>query len=101
MHRATLVVGLATIAVMLLVERFAHRLPAAMVALVLGIVASHVFDEALGQLAGRLAEAGIPLALARIHGPAIDLLEKTGVVDAIGRERVGGRVEDAVRAFEP
>ena len=56
--------------------------------------------EALGQLAGRLAEAGIPVALARIHGPAIDLLEKTGVVDAIGRERVGGRVEDAVRALE-
>ena len=56
--------------------------------------------EALGQLAGRLAEAGIALALARIHGPAIDLLEKTGVVDAIGREHVGGRVEDAVRALE-
>jgi sulfate permease, SulP family len=56
--------------------------------------------EALGQLAGRFAEAGIALALARIHGPAIDLLEKTGVVDAIGRERVGGRVEDSVRAFE-
>jgi high affinity sulfate transporter 1 len=56
--------------------------------------------EALGLLAGRLAEAGIPLALARIHGPAIDLLERTGVVEAVGRERVGGRVEDAVRAFE-
>jgi high affinity sulfate transporter 1 len=56
--------------------------------------------EALGLLAGRLAEADILLALARVHGPAIDLLEKTGVVDAIGREHVGGRVEDAVRAFE-
>jgi SulP family sulfate permease len=56
--------------------------------------------EALGLLASRLAEAGIPLALARIHGPAIDLLERTGVVEAIGREHVGGRVEDAVRRFE-
>jgi len=56
--------------------------------------------EALGLLASRLAEAGIPIALARIHGPAVDLLERTGVVEAIGRERVGGRVEDAVRALE-
>jgi len=56
--------------------------------------------EALGLLASRLAEAGIPIALARIHGPAVDLLERTGVLEAIGRERVGGRVEDAVRALE-
>ena len=57
--------------------------------------------EALGLLAGRFAEADIALALARVNGTSIDLLEKTGVVDAIGRERVGGRVEDAVRALEP
>jgi SulP family sulfate permease len=56
--------------------------------------------EALRLLAGRFADAGIELALARVNGTTIDLLEKTGVVDAIGRERVGGRVEDAVRAFE-
>jgi sulfate permease, SulP family len=56
--------------------------------------------EALGLLAGRFAEAGIALALARMNATAIDLLEKTGVVDAIGRERVGGRVEDAVQALE-
>jgi high affinity sulfate transporter 1 len=56
--------------------------------------------EALGLLATRLAEAGIPLALARVHEPAIDLLERTGVVEAIGRDQVGGRVEDAVRRFE-
>ena len=57
--------------------------------------------EALGLLAGRFAEADIALALARVNGASIDLLEKTGVVDAVGRERVGGRVEDAVRALEP
>ena len=56
--------------------------------------------EALLLLAQRLAEAGIPLALARVHGPVVDMLEKTGVVEAVGRERVGGRVEDAVRALE-
>jgi MFS superfamily sulfate permease-like transporter len=56
--------------------------------------------DALGQLAGRFAEAGIALALARVNETAIDLLERTGVVEAIGREHVGGRVEDAVRAVE-
>jgi sulfate permease, SulP family len=56
--------------------------------------------DALAQLAGRLAKAGIPLALARIQGPAVELLEQTGVIEAVGRDRVGGRVEDAVRAFE-
>jgi sulfate permease, SulP family len=56
--------------------------------------------DALAQLAGRLTKAGIPLALARVHGPAIDLLERTGVIEAVGRDRIGGRVEDAVRAFE-
>ena len=56
--------------------------------------------EALLLLARRLAEAGIPLALARVHGPVVEMLEKIGVVEAVGRERVGGRVEDAVRALE-
>lgn len=56
--------------------------------------------EALLLLAQRLVEASIPLALARVHEPVVDMLEKTGVVEAVGRERVGGRVEDAVRALE-
>jgi len=56
--------------------------------------------EALLLLATRLADAGIPLALARVHGPAAGMLERTGVVQAIGNDRIGGRVEDAVRALE-
>jgi SulP family sulfate permease len=56
--------------------------------------------EAILLLATRLADAGIPLALARVHRAAADMLERTGVVEAVGRERVGGRVEDAVRALE-
>ncbi len=56
--------------------------------------------DALRLLSRRLAEAGIPLALARVHGPVIDMLQKTGVVETVGRERVGTRVEDAVRALE-
>jgi high affinity sulfate transporter 1 len=56
--------------------------------------------EALLLLATRLADAGIPLALARVHGPAAEMLERAGVVQAVGRDRIGGRVEDAVRALE-
>lgn len=41
------------------------------------------------------------LDLARVHGPVVDMLERAGVVDAVGRERVGGRVEDVVRKLEP
>jgi sulfate permease, SulP family len=56
--------------------------------------------EALLLLSRRLTDAGIPLALARVHRPVIEMLERTGVVEAVGRERVGGRVEDAVYALE-
>ena len=56
--------------------------------------------EALLMLATRLADAGIPLALARVHGSVLGLLERTGVVAAVGSDRVGGRVQDAVRALE-
>jgi hypothetical protein len=35
-----------------------------------------------------------------VHGTALDILERTGVVDVFGRERVGGRVEDAVRSLD-
>jgi high affinity sulfate transporter 1 len=55
--------------------------------------------QALLLLATRLADAGIPLALARVHGRAAEMLERTGVVEAVGRDRIGGRVEDTVRAL--
>ena len=42
-HGATLVVGSLTIAVMVAIERFANRVPAALVALIVGIVISRVF----------------------------------------------------------
>ena len=71
---------------------------------VLDLELTHDLDvpgaEALLLLASRLADAGIPFALARVHRPVTDMLERTGVVQAVGRERVGGRVEDAVRALE-
>jgi high affinity sulfate transporter 1 len=43
---ATLTVGVITLAVMVGVERFVHRLPAALVALVVGIAISRIFDLA-------------------------------------------------------
>lgn len=57
--------------------------------------------EALLRLASRLQSAGIPLALARVHEPVIELFDRVGVVDAIGREFVSGdRVEDTVERLE-
>jgi SulP family sulfate permease len=56
--------------------------------------------EALLQLANRLDAAGITLGLARVHQPALALLERTGVVEAIGSGNIGGRVEDVVRTLE-
>ena len=56
--------------------------------------------DALTTLATRLRGAGIRLALARIHPPVLELLERTGAADAVGRELIFGRVEDAVQALE-
>ena len=56
--------------------------------------------DALTALAERLHGSGIRLALARVHPTVLDLLERTGVGDAVGRDLVFGRVEDAVEAFE-
>lgn len=48
-HVLTLVVGVSTIVIMVLLEHYLHRLPAALVAMVYGIVISAVFGlEALG-----------------------------------------------------
>jgi SulP family sulfate permease len=56
--------------------------------------------EALLQLANRLDAAGIMLGLARVHRPVLALLERTGVVEAIGSGNIGVRVEDVVRTLE-
>jgi sulfate permease, SulP family len=73
-------------------------------AVVVDLEMTHELDvpaaEALLMLANRLSEVGIPLALARVHGSVLGLLERTGVVEAVGSDRIGGRVEAAVGAFE-
>ena len=48
-HLLTLLVGISGIVIMVLIERYAHRIPAALVAMIFGIVVSAVFGmEALG-----------------------------------------------------
>ena len=65
-HGATLVVGLFTIALMVVLERVAPRLPAALVALILGILISQAFDlddrgvEVIEEIPGGLAGPQIP-----------------------------------------
>ena len=43
-HRLTLLLGLSTIVLLVLLERYFHRIPAALVAMVFGIVVSSVFN---------------------------------------------------------
>jgi high affinity sulfate transporter 1 len=56
--------------------------------------------DALRQLVHSFDATGTKLALARVHPEALDMLERTGVIDAIGAERVYERVDDAVKALE-
>jgi high affinity sulfate transporter 1 len=73
-HGATLVIGLVTLATMVLVERYLHRLPAALVALVVGIVLSRAFD-----LASRGVEVieDIPSGLAAPELPDVAISDLT------------------------
>ena len=65
-HMLTLVVGLSTIAVMLLLEHYFHRIPAALVAMIFGIVVSAVFGlselgvHVVGEVPSGLAPPKLP-----------------------------------------
>ena len=65
-HRLTLIVGLSSILVMVLVERYLHRLPAALVAMIYGIVVSAVFGmselgvHVVGEVPAGLAPPKLP-----------------------------------------
>ncbi len=65
-HLTTLIVGLSTAVLMLIVERWFHRIPAAMVALVYGILVVTVFGldargvEVVGEIPAGLAAPQIP-----------------------------------------
>jgi SulP family sulfate permease len=65
-HRPTLVVGASTIVIMLLLEHYLHRIPAALVALIYGIVVSLVFGmsalgvHVVGEIPAGLAPPKLP-----------------------------------------
>ena len=69
-HRLTLLVGVSTIVIMLLLEHYFHRIPAALVAMVYGIVVSSVFG--LSALGVHVVGA-IPAGLAPPKLPSIPL----------------------------
>ena len=64
--RASVVVGVSTIVVMLLIERFAAKVPAALVVLIGGIIAGSIFDladegvEVLDEVPSGLAGPALP-----------------------------------------
>ena len=68
----TLAVGLLAIATMIVVERFAHRLPAALVALLLGIAVSRAFDLAAHGVA---VIEEVPSGLVKPEIPSVSLTD--------------------------
>ena len=55
--------------------------------------------ETLLELAEDLHARGIGLALARLKGPVSDYLERAGLFDIVGRDRIYLEVDDAVAAL--
>jgi len=82
-----IVVGLGSLAVVLALRRFAPVVPAPLVAVLLGILAVHVFSldkhglDIVGHITGGLPSFGLP------HVPAVDYLKLTG--SAVGIMLVG------------
>ena len=44
--------------------------------------------EQLGKLAGGLAARNVPLGLAHVHGPALDMAERSGLLASVGADHV-------------
>jgi SulP family sulfate permease len=55
--------------------------------------------EMLLELAEELRARGIGLALARLKGPVAEYLQRAGLFDAVGRERIYLEVDDAVASL--
>jgi sulfate permease, SulP family len=74
----TIAVGLASLGVVLVLRRFAPVVPAPLAAVILGIIAVHVFAldrhglDIVGHITGGLPSFGLP------HVPAVDYLRLTG-----------------------
>ncbi|MCP4227617.1 MAG: SulP family inorganic anion transporter [Actinomycetia bacterium] len=70
------------------------------ITVVLDLEASTAIDvpacDSLRALAEELGEGGIVLSLARVHGPVSDMLERAGVLDVIGTDRLFPHVLGAI-----
>jgi MFS superfamily sulfate permease-like transporter len=55
-------------------------------------------EELEGLIEGMQAR-DIVVALSRVHPDVLEMLERSGVIDRLGAERVFGRTEDAVAAL--
>jgi high affinity sulfate transporter 1 len=101
-HIPTLLLGLAAIAVMVAIERFARRIPAALVALVIGIVSSAALGlaaigvDVVGALPGGLVGPAIPdvsvgdllsLAAGAVGIALVSFAEAIGPARSFARER--------------
>lgn len=58
--------------------------------------AAAMFEELRAELAAR----GLRLGLAEVHADVLGLLDRAGLITAIGREMIFDDLEDALRAFE-
>lgn len=59
--------------------------------------AAAMFDEVRAELAAR----GIRLGFAELHADVAGLLDRAGLIDALGREMIFDDLEDALRTFGP
>lgn len=55
-------------------------------------------ETALSTLADELRDAGIDLHLAHVKGPVLDVMERSGLVEKLGRDHLHESVHDAVQA---
>ena len=55
--------------------------------------------EELGDLVEGMRERGVVVALSRVHANVLETLERSGVVDRLGTDRIFPRTEDAVAAL--
>ena len=93
-HMLTLVVGISSILVMLLIEHYLHRIPAVLVAMVVGIVVSAFF----GLSAYGVHVVGeIPAGLA----PPEAAQPRAGPVDCLDPRRPGAGIGELCRGHRP
>lgn len=55
-------------------------------------------DE-LSELVSELSSVNVEVLLARVHGPVLEMLRLTGLLDELGEERIYPSIDEAVQAF--